>query len=835
MSSKNVKSNRVESELAGCREEGNWSKILELVEQLSSGKAILYNLMVGEAKLEMFLEEHPPIESNIAKACNGLNEAKSYLTESISELSTQSGLSIDSHMLLAKLCYACGHYDEAMRHCTEAKLNSIIQTDLQIRNIRILSESFAVKGLCQEKLKPASSSRFKKTEWIEGVIKNYEQAANLGILYLQELDNKENLLMLPSPLGGNAPLITNNNSSSATGSHSPQPVNMTHSLSILVETAILRLPLLLIESSNYAGAISTFRNILSACEAHGSHSIRLILTYQFAEFLLRKVSPKHYSLPTQSTPSKKQSTNIRRSKKYNTINMFMPRSEHEEVILLLIISEAMAARNAVLSQSPEFKEARIRAFSLATAIYDLLTFALVLWGQYNMLYESFERAMKFSADDAHVWMQQALCLEAAGRHIKALEVLTQVIYMQPTAIVPCLLAARICYQHLFKMEEGLAWSQEALKREKMHSGNLLSRCNLYIGIGAQCMALTSFLKSVKDKYNALCLESLNKAQQLDPNDHLVYYYLAFYYACLAKVPEATTKVRQALTLYPEHIPSLQLAILLLSAQKKINEAKSLLESSLEDFPDHIGLLFIRARIELQTEASDVALVTAKHMLSMCKASASNEGSPSIEHTDTRSIFQLYTTELSDKDSNSLGPARIEQALSEVASSISSLVPQRPVTNTVWHTQQNVWLLLAEVYLSQEQFDSANNCLLEAASIFPLSHHIMFMRGLFHEKRNEFNEAKQCYQNAVTVHPAHLKSLQHLGLMYHYLGSHRLAEKTLRDAAKINPYAPETWYNLGQVLESLGETDSATDSMATALQVEMVSPIMQYTSIPLPFD
>jgi len=74
--------------------------------------------------------------------------------------------------------------------------------------------------LCQEKLKPASSSRFKKTEWIEGVIKNYEQAANLGILYLQELDNKENQLMLPSPLGGNAPQITNNNSSSGTGKFS---------------------------------------------------------------------------------------------------------------------------------------------------------------------------------------------------------------------------------------------------------------------------------------------------------------------------------------------------------------------------------------------------------------------------------------------------------------------------------------------------------------------------------------------------------------------------------------------------------------------------------------
>lgn len=45
--------------------------------------------MVGEAKLEMYLEENPPIESNISKACASLNEAKSYLTELVSEQSTQ--------------------------------------------------------------------------------------------------------------------------------------------------------------------------------------------------------------------------------------------------------------------------------------------------------------------------------------------------------------------------------------------------------------------------------------------------------------------------------------------------------------------------------------------------------------------------------------------------------------------------------------------------------------------------------------------------------------------------------------------------------------------------
>lgn len=60
--------------------------------------------MVGEAKLEMFLEENPPIESNIANANAGLNEAKSYLTESISELSTQV---FNITLFIKMLCVLC--------------------------------------------------------------------------------------------------------------------------------------------------------------------------------------------------------------------------------------------------------------------------------------------------------------------------------------------------------------------------------------------------------------------------------------------------------------------------------------------------------------------------------------------------------------------------------------------------------------------------------------------------------------------------------------------------------------------------------------------------------
>lgn len=74
-------------------------------------------------------------------------------------------------------------------------------------------------------------------------------------------------------------------------------------------------------------------------------------------------------------------------KKYTGMNLFVPKNEYEEIILLLLINEAMAVRDAVLSISPEFKEARDRAFKNATAVYDLLTVVVVRWSQVELLHE----------------------------------------------------------------------------------------------------------------------------------------------------------------------------------------------------------------------------------------------------------------------------------------------------------------------------------------------------------------------------------------------------------------------------------------------------------------
>lgn len=74
---------------------------------------------------------------------------------------------------------------------------------------------------------------------------------------------------------------------------------------------------------------------------------------------------------------------------------------------------------------------------------------------------------------------------------------------------------------------------------------------------------------------------------------------------------------------------------------------------------------------------------------------------------------------------SLAASRVEHALSEAASSLSSFSP-RPGPQQAWMIQMQIWLLLADVYLAVDQPNEALNCIQEAQLINPMSHHIMFM-------------------------------------------------------------------------------------------------------------
>ncbi|XP_011170760.1 tetratricopeptide repeat protein 7B isoform X3 [Solenopsis invicta] len=870
MTSKKSHTLRIESEIDRNREDGNWKKVIQLADQLKvqyPSYECLANFLSGEARLESFLEQTPPIDANIAKARNGLTETQKFLLLAANEKDKQALVVLDAHLLLGKLHYAMGMYEDALHHYQQAELDTLTEkqlpcrslriiaesyaikdTDkhLSCRRLRIIAESYAIKGLCLERLPPNSKSKYKITEWQEQLIKCYEISGDLTLVYLQEQDK-----IAMQQQNGISTINTNNTGTLST----PTPVSTKH-IGPILETALQRAPILYIQTGNIQAAVNRYREILSAVESTTTQSLRVTLTRQLAEVLLRGIGAD-YKPPQENQTDTMAVRRVNhysganptdspwKPKKYAGPNMFVPRNEYEETILLLLISEAMAVRDAVLSQSPEFKEARIHAFENATAIYDLLTVVVVRWSQVELLHESFERAMKFSHEEVHIWTQYALCLLSMGRYMHAYRVLKVVARLSPQKVMPCLLAARLCYEQLNLINEGIEWSQKALQREMASPQGMQSRCHLYIGIGHSMRSTNTIVKQDKVHHTNTALDCFQKAQQCDPNDHLAEYYLAHEYAINRQITDAIVHVKIALNLRAEHIPSLHLFALLLSAHKQYSEALHVINSVLEEYPDNLNFLYVKAHLELRSIGGVDALYTISHMLHLWKSLYEDQTNvncneqQSEKRSETRSVFQLYTSEMSDKDSSSLhaqslAASRVEQALSEVASSISSFTP-KPGPQRAWLLQLQIWLLLTEVFLILDQPNGAVLSLQEATNIFPLSHHIMYTRGLLHEYKLEYTEAKQCYQNAVSINPSHIKSLQHLGLIYHYLGSQRLAEKTLRDAAKIDPNSHQTWYNLGMVLESLGEVEAASDCMATALEVETTNPILPILSIPVTFE
>ncbi|KAM7300150.1 tetratricopeptide repeat protein 7B [Ixodes scapularis] len=846
--------NRIENDIFKCRDEANWRKIQDLAEQLQQrgggpASEVMASFFIGESKLEQFLEEHPPTEVNIPKAKTGLTEAKRYLQHCFTEHGAKAGITTDGHFLLAKLLYAQGFYEEALTHLDSGGIDRLDEKSLSNRILKILAESFAIKGLCLEKVPLKSTSRTRAANRDDQIAGYFVQASDLALKYLQEVEKAQ------GTIGGVLPMATTAGAQAAVASSSsPLPPNTEYRIGAVLETVLQRAPLLMIKSGKLRQAIDQYRNVLRAEETSSTQSLRQTMSRQLAEVLLRGLSESVYNDYEPRIETKKQGKHWRPNK-YTGQSLFMPKTEYEEVLLLLFISESMAVRNAVLDRSPEFLDARIHSYNNVTAVYDLLAIILSRLGQFQILCESFERAMKFAFEEYHVWMQFSLALLSSGKFSRACLMLKECARLQPHNSFPCLLAAKVCLEHLGSVEEGVEFAEEALSREKQHSQSLLAQCHLVLGVGHALMADQRRPQSRRAEHKATAFQCFLRAQSADPYYHLPEFHLALHYAEVRQLSNAVLHAKRALELNPEHLPSLHLLVLLLSAQKQHSEALQLVTATLEEYPDCLNLMYTKAHLEDYCLGPEEALLTSKQMLLQWKAYYEAELKSDFAHTGlqrvtscNRGSFHVRSADFSDRESGHsiAAAARVEQALSEALSpgGTGAVVGaghhggggteagrNRRGPQALWLLQLQVWLLIAELYLKMEQLSEAEACILEASNIYPLSHQLMVLKGLLHEKRKEYLDAKQCFQNAVSINPLHVTALQHLGLVYHYLGSSQLAEKTLRDAVAIDPMCHQSWFNMGKVLQETGDFDSATDCLNTAIQLEMTTPILPFSVVP----
>lgn len=81
-----------------------------------------------------------------------------------------------------------GLYEDALHHYEQAELQTLTEKQLPSRSLRIVAESYAIKGVCLEKQLPVVKSKYKIAELHEKIIKCFETAGDLTLVYLQEQD-----------------------------------------------------------------------------------------------------------------------------------------------------------------------------------------------------------------------------------------------------------------------------------------------------------------------------------------------------------------------------------------------------------------------------------------------------------------------------------------------------------------------------------------------------------------------------------------------------------------------------------------------------------------------
>ncbi|KAM4678786.1 tetratricopeptide repeat protein 7A isoform 1-T1 [Amazona ochrocephala] len=839
---------KLDGEIERCRAEGQWAQLRLLAQQLlpparpprkaaagAQDAEDFGNMLLAEALLEECLKENfaklkdsiPLTEKNEPK----LGEAKQHLTNILSRGKLRPKYMTEAMLIIGKLHYVEGSYRDAISMYARAGIDDLSTKDEPLYMLRLVTEAFVIKGLSLERSTNSIASRARLCEREEEVMACFETACVIAQVYLQELEKT----------------LNNMHSRSIKGS------NVTYSefeLSYFLEAALQSAYVTHLKKGNIVKGMRILREILRTVETKATQTFKMTAAKQLAQILLHSLSEDCYwsplSDPLPEFMNKEDQSYVsnllcRRPELYTEENAYCPQDNVEEALLLLLISESMANRDAVISRAPDQKDDRAVSLQDASAVYDLLSITLGRRGQYVMLSECLERAMKFAFDEFHLWYQLALSMVACGKSAYAVSVLKECAKLRPTDPTVPLLAAKVCIGSLHWLEEGEYFAKMVIDLGE-DAGESLAKGYLALGLTYSLQATDATVKDTQDELNKRALQTLERARELAPEDHQVILYLSLQLALVRQISDAIEHLQEALQLCKDDMNSLHLLALLFSAQKHYQHALDVINMAVVEYPESFSLLFTKVKLEWIHKGPEEALMTCRHMLQMWQMvynvlqhSGSEKGSSVTEAPVIKKHNGLHLTlpDAHDTDSgsqraSSLAASRLEQAMSEITMQSSSM-KQGPLQ--LWTALEQIWLQAAELFMEQQHLKEAGFCIQEAASLFPTSHAVLYMRGKLAEMKGNLEEARQLYDEALTVNPAGVEIMHSLGLVLSRLERRDLAQKVLRDAIRIQTTSHRAWNSLGEVLQAQGKNEAAIECFLTALDLESSSPVIPFTVIP----
>ncbi|KFV81993.1 Tetratricopeptide repeat protein 7A, partial [Struthio camelus australis] len=791
------------------------------------------SMLLAEALLEECLKENfaklkdsvPLVEKNEPK----LSEAKQYLTNILNRGKLRPKYMTEAMLILGKLHYVEGSYRDAISMYARAGIDDLSIGSEPLYMLRLVTEAFVIKGLSLERSTNSVASRARLCEREEEVMACFETACVIAQVYLQELEKT----------------LNNTHSRNIKGS------NVTYSefeLSYFLEAALQSAYVARLKKGNIVKGMRSLREVLRTVETKATQTFKML-----AQVLLHSLSEDCYwsplSDPLPEFMNKEDQSYVsnllcRRPQLYTGdkyVFFFILVFNVLYVLVNVHCVCAQANRDAVISRAPDQQDDRAVSLQDASAVYDLLSITLGRRGQYVMLSECLERAMKFAFDEFHLWYQLALSMVACGKSAYAVSVLKECAKLRPADPTVPLLAAKVCIGPLHWLEEGERFAKMVIDLGE-DAGESLAKGYLALGLTYSLQATDAPLKGTQDELNKKALQTLERAHDLAPEDHQIILYVSLQLALVRQISDAIEHLQEALKLCKDDMNSLHLLALLFSAQKHYQHALDVISMAVAEYPESFSLLFTKVKLEWVHKGPEEALVTCRHMLQMWqmvynvsqhsgseKESSVTEVPMIKKHNGMHlTLPDAHDTDSGSQRASSVAASRLEQAMSEITMQ-STALKQGPMQ--LWTTLEQIWLQAAELFMEQQHLKEAGYCIQEAASLFPTSHAVLYMRGRLAEMKGNLEEAKQLYDEALTVNPAGVEIMHSLGPVLSRLGRKDLAQKVLRDAIRTQNTSHRAWNSLGEVLQAQGKNEAAVECFLTALDLESSSPVIPFTVIP----
>ena len=505
-------------------------------------------------------------------------------------------------------------------------------------------------------------------------------------------------------------------------------------------------------------------------------------------------------------------------------------------------------------------------------VFDGLALAFGNLNAFGSLRVFYEKAIFNNFEDDHLWKQFVFSLICEHQYERAFFVLKQLLSKNKSDVFLLMLASKLCVNHLAKFKEAVHFCERGLKMvEKGESislpGESSAMKQLYhtMGIAYSNLAFTFTSFEERKKSQKESLKYLEMAYHLDKNDSLLLFHIALQYALSRDIEQSILFVKSSLQLnQSSSLTDLwHLFVLLLSSQKKWEQSLQLCNVVLQQYPNNIDLLLTKLRLQLFLDDKKNIpntlsllfknwkafenLINQKFSLLSLEEETNFPQNPQNKVEQEKQIPPTSPLQQQQNDQNSI-----------LINSLLNTKPNAPEWKRQFSNYREVfvgesvdtfaqtciWLNVAEIFIEQENWKEASECIKEAQLIDPFSSDVLFVEAYYKEKfyirdssffhivqnENLFLEIQNQYEKVLTINSHHIEAKLRLGLLFLQKKNYLLAENYFTSIIREDPTQHQAWFNLGLVLKqkSSSELERASECFITSLHLEQTSPIRPFS-------